>query len=170
MTVPAIRPMKRADWPVVERIYRDGIATGHATFESEPPSWKNFNAGKLANQRLVAVEGGTILGWAAASATSSRDAYDGVVEHSLYVAAGARSRGVGNALLGALVDSTEKSGIWTIQSGVFPENARSLRLHALHGFRIVGRRERLALMTYGPREGTWRDVFLVERRSTVIAP
>ncbi|WP_209731342.1 GNAT family N-acetyltransferase [Arthrobacter sp. CAN_C5] len=162
--------MGRTDWPSVEDIYRDGIATGHATFEREPPTWKNFDAGRLANQRLVAVDGGTILGWAAASATSSREAYQGVVEHSVYVAPQARGRGVGNALLEALVDSAEKAGIWTIQSGIFPENAGSLRLHAVHGFRIVGRRERLALMTYGPQEGTWRDVFLVERRSQVIAP
>jgi L-amino acid N-acyltransferase YncA len=160
-----IEVLKEKHWLAVEAIYREGIATGHATFEAEPPSWEQFDAGKLPDQRLVAVENGTVLGWAAASATSSREVYRGVAEHSVYVAAAARGRGIGRDLLAALIESTEAAGIWTLQSGIFPENLGSLALHDALGFRIVGRRERIALMPYGPMAGLWRDVLLVERRA-----
>jgi len=165
MSQPAVRPLERADWPAVEAIYREGIATGHATFEAEPPSWDAFDAGKLTVLRLVAIHDAQIVGWAAASPTSARSAYTGVVEHSVYVAEAARGRGIGNLLLGALVEAADASGIWTIQSSVFPENGNSLALHARHGFRTVGRRERIAKMTYGPLAGHWRDTILIERRS-----
>jgi phosphinothricin acetyltransferase len=160
-------------WPVVERIYRAGIATGHATFEAAPPSsWEVFDAGKLPGQRLVALDtsvpGGAVVGWAAASAVSDRCVYAGVVEHSVYVDPAASGHGVGLRLLEALVESTEAAGFWTIQSGVFPENRASLRLHERAGFRVVGVRERVGKMTYGPQEGRWRDVLLLERRSTKI--
>jgi phosphinothricin acetyltransferase len=161
-----IEVLSEEHWPAVESIYREGIATGHATFEEEPPSWEQFDAGKLPNQRLIAIENGAVLGWAAASATSSREVYRGVAEHSVYVAAAARGRGIGSALLAALIRSSERAGIWTLQSGIFPENLGSLALHKAHGFRIVGRRERIALMGYGPMAGVWRDVLLVERRSS----
>ncbi|MCI4659411.1 GNAT family N-acetyltransferase [Cryobacterium zhongshanensis] len=164
-----IRDLTEGDWSDVDAIYRGGIATGHATFEVEPPGWRDFNAGKLPAQRHVAVDGTAIVGWTAASPTSTRDAYRGVAEHSIYVAAEARGRGVGHALLTALIDSTERAGIWTLQSGIFPENTGSLALHAAHGFRVVGKRQRLALMTYGPLAGRWRDVLLVERRSHVVS-
>ena len=164
-----IRDLTESDWSEVDAIYRDGIATGHATFEVEPPGWREFDAGKLAAHRHVAVDGDAIVGWAAASPTSTRDAYRGVAEHSIYVAADARGRGVGHALLAALIDYTEGAGIWTLQSGIFPENVGSLALHAAHGFRVVGKREKLALMTYGPLAGHWRDVLLVERRSRSVA-
>ncbi|WP_197025343.1 GNAT family N-acetyltransferase [Nocardioides sp. HB32] len=157
--------MTREHWPEVERIYAEGIATGHATFEAEPPSWEQFDAGKLPGHRLVAVEGGRVAGWAAASPVSDRCVYAGVAEHSVYVAAAAAGRGVGRRLLEALVESTEDAGIWTLQSGVFPENAVSLALHDSVGFRVVGTRERVALMSYGPLAGQWRDVVLIERRS-----
>jgi phosphinothricin acetyltransferase len=141
------------------------METGHATFQAEPPSWEGFDSDTHPGQRLVAVDGDAIVGWAAAAPTSSRAVYSGVAEHSVYVAAGARGRGIGRLLLGALIDSSEAAGIWTLQSGIFPENVNSLALHADFGFVIVGRRERLGLMSYGPLAGRWRDVLLVERRS-----
>jgi phosphinothricin acetyltransferase len=141
------------------------METGHATFQVEPPSWEGFDSDKHPDQRLVAVDGDAIVGWAAAAPTSGRAVYRGVAEHSIYVAAGARGRGIGRLLLGALIDSSEAAGIWTLQSGIFPENVNSLALHADFGFVIVGRRERLGLMTYGPLAGQWRDVIFVERRS-----
>lgn len=159
-------PLEAEHWPEVERIYRAGIATGHATFESEPPAWEQFDAGKLPGQRLVAVEDGRVVGWAAASAVSDRCVYAGVVEHSVYVDPAASGRGVGRLLLDALVTSTEAAGIWTIQSGVFPENAASLAVHRSAGFRVVGTRERVGRMTYGPMAGQWRDVVFIERRSS----
>lgn len=165
----AIRAMTDADWPEVRRIYREGIETGHATFESEPPDWKRFNTSRLLPHRLVCeTPEGRILGWAAVSAVSSRPAYAGVVEHSVYVAADARGRGVGALLLQALADSTEGGGIWTIQASVFPENDASLRLHLANGYTVVGRRRRIALMTHGPCAGQWRDTVLIERRSAVV--
>lgn len=158
-------PFDRRHWDDVRRIYDEGIATGHATFATESPSWEEFDAGRLPAHRLLAVDDGVALGWIAVTATSSRPVYRGVVEHSLYVAAQARGRGVGRSLLEALIDDTERAEIWTIESGIFPENVASLRLHHALGFRIVGTRERLGLMTHGPLADTWRDVILVERRT-----
>ncbi|KTR17103.1 GNAT family N-acetyltransferase [Curtobacterium citreum] len=168
MTDPTVlvRPMTAADWPSVEAIYREGIATGNATFEAEPPTWEAFDDGKQPEHRFVAVDGDEVLGWVAVSPTSTRPVYRGVVEHSVYVAAAARGRGVGHLLLDALITSTEAAGIWTIQSGIFPENTASRALHARHGFRELGTRERIGLMTFGPSTGQWRDNVLVERRST----
>jgi L-amino acid N-acyltransferase YncA len=143
-------------------IYQAGIDEGEATYESAAPSWTAFDAGRLPDHRYVALDdGGAVRGWVAASAVSERCVYAGVVEHSVYVAAAARGHGVGRALMGRLVESTESAGIWTIQSGIFPENAASLALHDRAGFRVVGLRERL-----GQQAGRWRDVVLVERRST----
>lgn len=162
-------PLQPEHWTDVERIYRTGIATGHTTFESEPPSWELFHAAKLSDQRLVAVDNtGRVLGWAAASGVSDRCAYAGVVEHSVYVDRAAQGRGLGRLLLDSLVRSTEQAGIWTIQSGIFPENVASLALHASAGFRVVGIRERIGQMTYGELEGSWRDVVMVERRSSEV--
>jgi L-amino acid N-acyltransferase YncA len=153
-------------WPEVERIYAAGIATGHATFEPEPPTWEQFDVAKLADQRLVALDDeGRVAGWAAASGVSDRCVYAGVVEHSVYVDPPAGGRGLGRVLLDALVASTEAAGIWTIQSGVFPENTASLAVHHAAGFRDVGIRERVGRMTYGPLAGQWRDVVMIERRS-----
>jgi L-amino acid N-acyltransferase YncA len=161
-----IRPMTAEHWSAVERIYAAGIATGHATFEEAPPTWEAFDADKLPEQRLVAVEeSDRVVGWVAAAAVSDRCVYAGVVEHSVYVDPAATGRGVGLALLEALADSTERAGIWTIQSGIFPENHGSMRLHERAGFRTVGIRSRVGRMTYGPLDGQWRDVVLVERRS-----
>jgi len=165
----AVVPMTPEHWPGVERIYAAGIATGHATFEDAPPTWKQFDADKLPGQRLVAIAGdGSVVGWSAASAVSDRCAYAGMVEHSVYVDPAAGGQGLGLALLDELVTATEDGGIWTIQSGIFPENAVSLRLHERAGFRIVGTRARVGRMTYGPMAGQWRDVVFVERRSEVV--
>ncbi len=160
-----LRAMTAADWPAVATIYQAGIDDGNATFEDAPPSWDAFDAGRIEACRLVAVDGATVLGWAAVSPISARPAYAGVVEHSVYVAAAARGRGVGRALLDRLIQDSEAASIWTIQASIFPENAASLTLHQRAGFRVIGRRERIALMTYGPLAGTWRDTLLIERRS-----
>jgi phosphinothricin acetyltransferase len=144
-------------------IYQAGIDEGDATFETAAPSWETFDADKLPEHRLVALSPeGQVLGWAAVTG-SSRSAYAGVVDHSVYVHPGARNQGVGLALLTALIASTEAAGIWTIRSGIFPENTASLALHQRAGFRIVGTRDRP-----GRLRGSWRDVVLVERRSPAI--
>lgn len=164
----AVQAMTAHDWLPVRDIYAAGIEAGHATFESAVPSWDAFDASHLPDHRLVAVHSdGTTLGWAACSAVSSRPAYVGVVEHSIYVAPAAQRQGVGGRLLAALIESTEEAGIWTIQSSIFPENQGSLRLHERHGFRSVGVRERIARSTVGPAADTWRDTVLIERRSSV---
>jgi L-amino acid N-acyltransferase YncA len=162
-----IRPMTAADGPAVLAIYQAGMDGGNASFEHTAPSWDGFDAGKLTDHRLVAVdEHDTVLGWAAISAVSSRAVYAGVVEHSVYVDPAARRRGVGRALLRALIASTEAAGIWTIQSGIFPENTASLALHRACGFRTVGVRERVGRhLTQGNR---WRDVVFIERRSHLV--
>jgi phosphinothricin acetyltransferase len=158
--MPEIRPLTRDDWPAAEAIYAEGIATGNATFETEPPTCAEFHAGRLDAHRFVAVEDGRVVGWIAASPTSSRECYAGIVEHSVYVAEDARGRGIGRALLDAFVASTDAAGIWTIQTSVFPENEATLRLHEHAGFRVVGRRERIAQL-----DGEWRDTLLLERRA-----
>jgi L-amino acid N-acyltransferase YncA len=162
--VAAVVPMTEAHAAAVLAIYQAGIDEGNATFETAAPDWDAFSAARLAGHRFVAVDGsGAVLGWVAASAVSDRCAYAGVVEHSVYVDPAARGRGAGRALLQALIASTEAAGIWTIQSGIFPENAASIALHQALGFRVVGTRERL-----GRHHGRWRDVVLLERRSPVI--
>jgi len=160
-----IRDLTPADWPAVRDIWAEGIATGHATFEAEPPSWESFDAGRLPDVRLVLEDDGAVLGWAAVSPVSTRPVYRGVVEHSLYLAAAARGRGHGARLLASLIDRCEEAGIWTIQSTIFPENTASLALHERLGFTVVGTRRRIGLMSYGPLAGQWRDTVLMEYRS-----
>ena len=162
-----LAPLTEATWPDVERIYAAGIATGNATFESQTPDWQRFGSSRLLEHAFVALDGGAVVGWVAASPVSSRPVYQGVIEHSVYVDPAAAGRGVGRALVEALIASTETAGIWMIQSSIFPENAASLALHDGLGFRRVGRRERIALMSSGPWAGKWRDTVLVERRSAV---
>ena len=158
-----IAPMTERDWPAVREIYLQGIATGNATFEQSPPEWKEWDERHLPSCRLVARVESRIVGWAALSPVSSRCVYGGVAEVSIYIAEDARGHGVGRRLLAALVDASEQNGIWTLQAGIFPENQASIRLHQQAGFRIVGRRERLGCMN-----GVWRDIVLMERRSTVV--
>jgi L-amino acid N-acyltransferase YncA len=160
----AIRPMRDADAPAVLAIYQAGLDTGEASFEVTAPTWEAFDATRLPAHRLVAVDdSGTVLGWVAVSPVSARPVYAGVVEHSIYVDPATQGRGTGRALLGALIASTESAGIWTIQSGVFPENTASLALHTACGFRTVGVRERVG--RHPARDNRWRDVVLLERRS-----
>lgn len=158
-----IEPMEAAHGREVLAIYQAGIDEGNATFETGAPQWDEFSAARLPEHRFVALDGDAVVGWVAVSSYSSRCVYAGVVEHSVYVHADARGRGVGSRLLAALVASTEAAGIWTIQSGIFPENTASIALHTSAGFRIVGRRERI-----GKQHGRWRDILLMERRSPVI--
>ncbi|KQR26113.1 GNAT family N-acetyltransferase [Microbacterium sp. Leaf151] len=161
-----IRLMIEADWPRVEEIFAAGIAGGEATFETTTPTWEQFDTGKITDARLVATrEGGTVLGWAAASQVSARVAYQGVIEHSVYVHPEAHGQGIGRLLLDAFLTAADDAGYWTIQSSIFPENTISLRLHEAAGFRIIGTRERVARSQLGPHAGTWRDTVLVERRS-----
>lgn len=156
-----IADMKAEDWEEVRSIYLEGIATGHATFETGAPDWEKWDAGHLPKMRLVARDGaGEMLGWAALSPVSDRCVYGGVAEVSVYVGARGRGRGVGRALLDALIEASERNGIWTLQAGVFPENTASVKLHLSCGFREVGRRERI-----GKMHGVWRDTLLLERRS-----
>lgn len=145
-------------------IYQTGMDEGNATFETVAPDWPRFSNGHLAEHRFVALgPDATVLGWVAASAMSDRAVYAGVIKHSVYVDPAARSLGIGRALLDALVSSSESAGVWTIQSGIFPENAASLAVHLAAGFRVVGRRERI-----GQHHGRWRDVLFIERRSSLI--
>ncbi len=145
-------------------IYQAGIDEGDATFETSAPSWDEFSTSRLPGHRYVALSGpGAVLGWVAACPVSDRCAYAGVVEHSVYVRPEARGQGAGGRLLRALIESTETAGIWTIQSGIFPENGASVALHKTAGFRVVGTRERI-----GRQHGRWRDVLLIERRSPAI--
>lgn len=155
--------MTAGDWPTVREIYLAGIATGNATFETSAPKCAGWDAAHLPDHRLVADDGGGVLGWAAVSPTSSRTVYAGVVEDSIYLAPEAHGSGLGRALLGALVESTERAGIWTVRTGIFPENAAGLALDRRAGFREVGIRDRP-----GQLNGVWRDVVLLERRSAVV--
>jgi len=159
-----VRPMTGDDADRVLAIYQASLDGGDASFETTAPTWAAFDAGRLPDHRFVAVDrDGQVIGWVAVSPTSTRAVYAGVVEHSVYTDPAAQGRGAGRLLLDALIASTEAAGIWTIQSGVFPENTASLTLHQRAGFRVVGLRERV-----GRHHGRWRDVVLLERRSPVI--
>jgi len=160
---PTVRRMAPEDWGAVCRIYKEGIATGNATFETAAPAWPAWDAGHLADHRHVACVGPEVVGWAALSPVSDRCVYAGVAENSVYVAARARGRGVGRLLLAELVRVSEEAGFWTIQTGIFPENLASVRLHQACGFRVVGRRERI-----GQMDGRWRDTLFLERRSELV--
>jgi len=154
-----IRPLLARDWPAVEAIYAEGIATRNATFETATPTFEEFDASHFADHRLVAVENGGVLGWVVLAPTSARACYAGVAENSVYVASDARGHGVGRALMEAVVASAARGGIWSIQAGMFPENTASVALHESLGFRLVGRFERIAQL-----DGVWRDTILLELR------
>jgi phosphinothricin acetyltransferase len=158
-----VAPMTEADWPSVREIYVQGMATGNATFEKSAPDYSVWDRDHLRVCRLAARSGDEVVGWAALSPVSGRCVYGGVAEVSVYVRDNARGRGIGLTLLRALVDASEKTGLWTLQAGIFPENTPSIDIHSKAGFRIVGVREKLGAM-----DGRWRDVVLMERRSTVV--
>ncbi|QKV93007.1 N-acetyltransferase family protein [Streptomyces sp. NA02950] len=161
---PLIVPLTAQHAEQVLATYQPGIDEGNAAFETTAPAWDTFDAAKLPGHRFAALDAsGAVLGWIAATKASSRCADAGVSEHAVYVDPGARGRGIASALLKALIDSTEAAGIWTIQSGTFPENTTSLAVRQRAGFRIIGTRERI-----GRHHGTWRDVLLIERRSPAI--
>jgi L-amino acid N-acyltransferase YncA len=159
-----IEPMQPTHWPAVAAVYTEGIATGNATFQTKAPTREEWDAGHRKDSRLVARnEMGEAVGWAALTPISGRCVYAGVAEVSVYVAAAVRGNGIGTKLLAALVAASEAAGIWTLQAGIFPENAASLAVHSGCGFRLVGRREKI-----GQMNGKWRDVLLLERRSTKV--
>jgi L-amino acid N-acyltransferase YncA len=158
-----VRLMRNEDWPAIQKIYSEGIATGNATFETETPDWTKWDQAHRQDCRLVACDGQGILGWAALSPVSGRRVYSGVAEVSVYVATEARGRGAGRTLLQSLVEQSERCGIWTMQAGIFPENVPSIALHKSCGFREVGLRQK-----FGQRDGIWRDVLLLERRSSTV--
>jgi len=155
--------LARGHWEAVSGVFREGIATGEATFETACPDWAEWDASHLTACRFVALAEGRVVGWAALAPVSERCVYGGVAEVSVYVAAAARGAGAGSALLAALVAASEREGLWTLQAGAFPENGVSIALHRKHGFREVGTRERL-----GKLAGVWRDVVLLERRSPTV--
>ena len=159
-----ILPMTKPHADAVLTIYQAGIEEGNATFETSTPTWEEFDGKRLPEHRFVAVDDRqAVTGWVAAAPVSERCVYAGVVEHSVYVSPSVRGNGIGRALIDALISSTEQAGVWTIQSGIFPENQASMRLHTAAGFRVVGIRERL-----GKHRGVWRDVVLIERRSPTL--
>jgi L-amino acid N-acyltransferase YncA len=150
-------------WPSVKTIYEQGIATGQATFQTDSPSWEQWNASHLPHSRLVALLDNTIIGWAALTAVSDRCVYAGVAEVSVYIAPGHRGQKVGQTLLRALIASSEHHNLWTLQSGIFPENEASMHIHEKCGFRLVGYREKI-----GQQYGIWRNTVILERRSTIV--
>jgi phosphinothricin acetyltransferase len=155
-----IDQMKASDWEQVRAIYLEGIRSGHSTFETDAPSWEQWDEGHLQYARFVMRDGETVLGWSALSPVSKRHVYRGVAEVTVYVSESARGKGIGRTLLEALIDESEKNGIWTLQASIFPENTASVELHLRCGFREVGRRERIAMLN-----GVWRDTLLFERRA-----
>jgi L-amino acid N-acyltransferase YncA len=177
-----VRDLRPPDWPEVAAIFADGIESGHATFELEPPTWESWDAAH-GDIRVVAEVDGRIAGWAALAPVSERHCYRGVAEESVYVAAWAQGRGIGRVLLDEVIERSEAAGFWTLQAGIFPENAPSLRLHLACGFRLVGVRDRLGEAPSaaggvsqpgaggsadGASSGAWRHVLLLERRSEVV--
>jgi L-amino acid N-acyltransferase YncA len=164
-----VMAMSAADWPAVAAIYQEGIDTGSATFETTPQaSWEEWCKARINACSLAARMGDCIVGWAALSPVSSRKVYAGVAEVSIYIQAEMRGKGVGSRLLEELIRISEANGIWTLQAGILSDNQASVALHLRHGFRVVGVREKLGRMEFGPYQGQWRDVLLLERRSKVM--
>ena len=155
-----IDQMRASDWEQVRAIYLEGIRSGHSTFETDAPSWEMWDEGHLQIPRLVMRDDEMVLGWAVLSPVSKRHVYRGVAEVTVYVSENAQAQGIGRTLLEALIDESEKNGIWTLQASIFPENTASVQLHLRCGFREVGRRERIAMLN-----GVWRDTLLFERRA-----
>jgi phosphinothricin acetyltransferase len=163
VTATILRPLRASDWPRVQEIYEEGIATGDATFELEAPAWEVWDAKHIQSCRIIAEMGGRGVGWAALCPVSDRCVYGGVAEVSVYVGREIQGKGIGTLLLRELVRDSEREGFWTLQAGIFPENQASVRLHEKCGFRVLGKRERL-----GKMGGVWRDVLLLERRSGTV--
>lgn len=160
---PTLLPLEPRHWNRVRDIYLEGLATGQASFETRPPEWAEWDRAHLSHPRFIAVRGGEVVGWVALCPVSRRACYAGVAEVSIYVADAARGQGIGRLLLQELVAASERAGIWTLQAVIFPQNLHSIRLHEGCGFRVVGRRVRIA-----QRDSVWRDTLLLERRSTIV--
>lgn len=158
-----IESMNESDWEQVRDIYRQGLATGNATFETTAPDWEDWNIGHLVHSRLVARSENNVLGWAALSPVSKRQVYSGVAEVSVYVGENGRGNGIGRALLKSLIEISEQNGIWTLQASIFPENTASVKLHLQFGFCEIGKRERIAKLA-----GVWRNTVILERRSKLV--
>ena len=163
-----MRAMVTTDAETVLKIYGEGIQTSYATFEAEVPDWYKWDSGHLTQCRWVVEEGETVLGWGALTQVSPRKVYSGVAEVSIYVSGAAQNQGIGSILLEHLIISSEKSGFWTLQAQIFPENKISIYVHEKYGFRKSGTRRQLAQMSYGSIAGEWRDVILMERRSKIV--
>jgi phosphinothricin acetyltransferase len=159
----SIETLTPEDWPAVKAIYEEGMATGDATFDTVAPTWEGWDGDHVTSPRLVARSDGDVVAWSALTPVSRRPVYRGVADLSIYVAGGRRGQGIGKILLRAMIERSEAEGIWTLQAGVFPENAASLALHRACGFRVVGTRERIGFM-----DSRWRDVILLERRSGLV--
>ena len=162
----ALLPMQSVDYPSVSRIFTQGIETGNATYDTSAAVWEDWDAKHLMHSRWVvkSTNEGSVLGWAALSPVSSRVVFSGVAELSIYVDTDYLGKGMGNALMKAVVASSEENGVWMLQSGIFPENQASISMHEKFGFRLVGRRERIGKMA----NGIWRDIVLLERRSLIV--
>lgn len=156
------RPMTRGDWPRVAAIFKEGIETHNATYDRDIPSWEQWNADHFPQCRIIVDVNGEIAGWAALLPISNRYVFRGVAELSIYLSCKFINRQIGRRLLAHIIDESEKAGFWMLQSGIFPENKASLRIHEKTGFRLVGRRERI-----GKMDGIWRDIVLLERRSKI---
>ena len=157
-----IRKMTQKDGPRVLEIYKMGIETGNATFETSIPCWEDWNSGHLKHSRFVYTDNGKVLGWVALSPVSSRSAYEGVAEISIYIDTDTLGKGIGSLLIYQVITSSEEHGIWSLHSSVFPENTVTLKLHEKFNFRIIGTREKIAQI-----DGKWRDTILLERRSAM---
>lgn len=163
-----VRPMTQSDGDRVVEIYGLAIKSGHATFQNDPGTWESWDQGHLTECRLVACDDDMVIGWAGLSGVSNRCVYRGVAEISVYVDPNYQGQGVGRSLLAALISSSEEQGIWSLEAGIFPENKASLALHHALGFETVGLKKRIGRMAYGPMAGQWRDVMLLQRRSSMV--
>ena len=169
ITMEIITLMKPEHWPAVKKIYQEGIDTGNATFQDSPPqTWEEWSDRHISNCSIVCLVDNRVIGWAAVSPVSDRYVYQGIGEASVYVTAEYWGMGIGELLLKNLITKSEQEGYWTLQAGIFPENLNSLQLHQKLGFQVVGTREKIGKMNYGPLSGAWRDVVLMERRSTTV--
>ena len=158
-----IKPLEPHHWNDVRRIYEEGLRTGNATFQTSTPEWEEWDKTHIQTGRLVAIENGNIIGWAALTPVSGRCVYGGVAEISVYVSENARGKGIGKELLKSLIEDSEANGFWTLQAGIFPENIASIKIHEATGFRVIGKREKI-----GQMNGHWRDTVLLERRSKIV--
>ncbi len=155
-----IRNLHNADAAAVLDIYRQGLDSGEASFETEAPDWETWQSKYHPFARLVWEQNHQVQGWAALAPVSVRECYRGVAEISVYVAARCIGQGIGSKLMARLVEDSENNGIWSLYSSIFPQNQATLKLHLHHGFRQVGIRERIA-----QQHGRWRDTLILERRS-----